>query len=164
MRLLPTAAVLALSLVATPAAAQLSNRSIALESGLSRALGAGGRTGGAVALAATLWLDGDVEGVARASLGSADGTAGRGATSAISGTVGLRFSVGRAPVRPQLTVDLGWARTSESGSTSDRLAFGLGAALETFLARDLSVAFRASLRGAGGDLALEAMIAAAAYF
>ncbi len=164
MRPLATSTVLLLALAASPAEAQLSNRSIAVESGLSTPLGAASGTGGALALSASAWLDGDLEAVARASFASAAGTPGRGASSAVSGTVGLRLSLGHAPLRPQVSADVGWTRSLRSSAPADRIAFGLGAALEVFVVRDVSVAVRTTLRGSGGELALEAVIAAAAYF
>jgi len=154
------------SLLATPAAAQLSNRAISLESGISAPL-QGGAAGGAFALSATGWLDGgrlgDLDAVARVAVASAPETGGRAAAAAVSATVGLRLSLGHAPLRPQLFADLGWARLGgEAGG--DRLAFGLGAALEWFPTPDLSLAARGGLRGTGAALAAEAVAALSAYF
>jgi len=155
------------SLLATPAAAQLANRAISLESGISAPLQGGGAAGGAFALSATGWLDGgrhgDLDAVARVAVASAPETGGRAAAGAVSATVGLRLSLGRAPLRPQLFADLGWARLGgEAGG--NRLAFGFGAALEWFPAPDLSFAARGGLRATGAALAAEAVAALAAYF
>jgi hypothetical protein len=154
------------SLLASPAAAQLANRAISVESGLSAPLQGGGGAGGTLALCAAAWLDGgrggDLEAVARVAIGSAPGTGGRVAAEALSATVGLRLSLGAAPVRPQVFADLGWAGIGGAGA--DRLAFGLGGGLEWFAAPDLSLAARGALRGAGAARAAEGVLAVAAYF
>jgi hypothetical protein len=149
---------------ATPAAAQLRNRSIALETGLAAPLARSGSHGPAVALAATAWLDGAAEAVARVAWASAPRPEGRGVDTLVSGTAGLRVSLLPDPLRPQLGLELGWARRSAGGRTDDRLALGATAGLEWFPARDLSVAARAALRGSGGDPTLELAAAVAAYF
>src|SRR5512141_2447689 len=128
--LLPAAAIAVAC--AAPAAAQVSNHGIALESGISSALGTAAAPQATFALAASTWLEGEVEGVARIAHGSAAGTGGRAAASALSGTLGLRVSLGHGALRPQLFADAGWARVEADGMLSDRAAFGAGAALEWF--------------------------------
>lgn len=164
MRLLAAAATAALALAARPAAAQLSNHSIAVESGLSAPLSGGAGAGAALALAATTWLAGDLEAVGRVALASAPGTQDRAAARAWSGSLGLRLSLSTGRFRPQLSADLGWGRVGGSAGEGSALVLGLGAGLEAFPARDLSVAVRAGLRGAGTALSLDAVLAVAAYF
>lgn len=164
MRLLLAAAVSAAALAATPARAQLSNHSISVETGLSAPLRAGGGASAAFAVAATVWLDGDVEAVARVARASAPATAGRGADASLSGTLGLRLSFGRAPLRALLLADLGWARLGGGATSADRLALGVGVGLEAFVARDLSVSARAALRVVGAAPAGEGVLAVSAYF
>jgi hypothetical protein len=149
---------------ATPAAAQLRNRSIALEAGLSAPLDAPGGPRPAVALAATCWLEGSVEAVARVAYAAEPQPGGRGSAALVAGTAGLRVSLLPDPLRPQLGLELGWARRSGAGSTEDRLALGATAGLEWFPARDVSLAARGALRGFGGAPSLELALAAAAYF
>jgi hypothetical protein len=165
MRLLVLAAALTAAVPSRPAA-QLANRAISLESGISTPFGGRGAAAAAFAIAASRWLDGfedaDLDGVLRVALAAAPGTAGRGTTAGVLATAGLRLSLGRAPLRPQLFADLGWARPR--GRASDTLAFGIGAALEWFPAPELSVSPRLALRGAGADLAAEGVLALAAYF
>lgn len=163
MRPLRSALVLSLALVAPVARAQLSNTAISVESGISAPLGEGGGAGMAIAVSASTWLGGDVEGFARVGRAYAPGTAGRAADAALAGTLGLRLSLGPAPIRLQLLADVGWARAG-SAEPRDRFAFGLAGGLELFPARDLSVAVRAGPRGVGGALRLEAALAVAAYF
>lgn len=146
---------------APPAVAQLANHAISLETALSAPLGSRGGASAGLAIAASRWLDGfargDLEGVLRVALASAGETGGRGA--AVAATAGLRLSLGRAPLRPQLLADLGWARTG-----GDRVAWGLSAGLEWFPATDVSLAARAALRGAGAALAAEGALGISAYF
>jgi hypothetical protein len=163
MRLLHASAALAL-ILAAPARAQLSNRAISVESGLSAPLGGGAASGPAFAVAASTWIGGDVEAFARVARTAAAGTGGRGADAALAGTVGLRLSLGPAPLRLQLLGDLGWARVDAAPAADDRFAFGLGAGVELFAATDLSVAARAALRGIGGEARLELALAVSAYF
>jgi hypothetical protein len=167
MRARPLLAAAVLCAVPSAATAQLANHSISVESGLSAALGGGGPAAATVALAATRWLEGldrgDLDGVLRVALGSAPRTAGRAASSALAATAGLRLSIGRAPLRPQLLADLGWARLRGAAAAS-RIAWGLGAALEWFPAPDVSLSARAALRGAGVDAAAEGALGLAAYF
>jgi hypothetical protein len=161
-RLLVPALLLA---AAAPAAAQLSNRSISVESGLSTPLAASRGAAPALALAAAAWLDGPVEAVARVGAGVAAEPGGRAAARALSGTAGLRVSLLPDPLRPQLGVEVGWARVSAaSGAADDRLAFGVTAGLEWFPARDLALAVRGALRGFGRALSGELALAATAYF
>ncbi len=167
MRLPILAAAAVLSAAPSLPAAQLANRAIALESGLSTPLGSRGPPAAAVAFSASSWLEGfdggDLEGVLRVAFASAPQTNGRAAAAGLVATAGLRLSLGRAPLRPQLLADLGWARL-RPGTPSNRIAFGLGAGLEWFPVPDLSVSARAALRGAGADVAAEAVLAVAAYF
>lgn len=166
MRALFLSAATVLSSFPSLAGAQLSNRSISVESGLSTPLAGGGAAFAALAASAATWLDGfeagDLEGVLRVALASAADTEGRAAAGGVVATAGLRLSLGGAPLRPQAFAELGWARLR--GPASDRIAFGLGAGLEWFPAPDLSLAARAAVRGAGGALAAEAVLAIAAYF
>jgi hypothetical protein len=161
MRAIRLAAALAVLLAALPAAAQLSNHGIAVESGVSAPLDGAGAAAGTIALSATTWLGGDLEGVARVARASVPGTAGRAADVRWIGALGLRLSLGHRTFRPQVLADVGWA--SASGG-SGRLAVRVGAGLEAFLARDLSVSARAALRTAGGAAAGEGLLALAAYF
>jgi hypothetical protein len=116
------------------------------------------------ALAATTWIAGDVEAVGRVALASAPGTSDRAAARAWSGTLGLRLSLSTGRLRPQLGADLGWGRVGGSAGEGGALVLGLGAGLEAFPARDLSVSVRGALRGAGTALSLDAALAVAAYF
>jgi hypothetical protein len=150
--------------IAPPAVAQLRNRSISVESGVSAPLSVAARVDPALALAATTWLDGSTEAVFRVALGSAAETAGRAPAAALSGTAGLRVSLLPEPLRPQLGLELGWARVRGRAGAEDRLVLGATAGLEWFPARDLSVTARAALRGAGPALSLELLLALAAYF
>lgn len=159
---LATAAALA---AASPAAAQLSNRSIAVESGLSTPLRAAARPEATVALAATAWLDGDLEAVARVALPAAPRSGGRAApAAALAATAGIRLSLLPEPLRPQVSLELGWARVAGPEGPADRLALGAALGLEWFPARDLSVAVRCAVRGAGDAPAFETVLGAAAYF
>lgn len=164
MRPLRIAVIAAAALAASPAAAQVSNRGIAVESGASTPLGGGGAPALAFALGASLWLEGDVEGTARVAWGSAAATDGRGADSFLSGTIGLRVTLGHGALRPQAFVDAGWARLDAGGLASDRAAFGAGAALEWFPAADVSIAPRAAVRFLGGGARAEAGLALGFYF
>ena len=158
----------ALAATAAPASAQLSNRSIAVESGLSAPLRAGAQAGGALALSATAWLDGDLEAIARVSMRAGARTEDHGADDRSgtqwSGTAGLRLSLLPEPFRPQVSVELGWARLERSWGASDRLALGAGVGVEWFPARDVAVSARCALRGAGGVPSLDLVLGAAAYF
>jgi hypothetical protein len=149
---------------AFPAAAQLRNHSIAVETGLTAPLDGPGGEHAAFALAATTWLEGSAEVFARVAYGAAPQPEGRAPAGLVAGTAGIRVSLLPDPLRPQLGLELGWARWSGDGRTEDRLAFGASAGLEWFPARDLSVAARGALRGFGAGLSLELVLAAAAYF
>ncbi len=166
MRSLLVAAAALVAAVPSRSSAQLANRAISVESGISTPFGGRGARAAAFAVSASRWLDGfdgaDLDGVARVSLAAAPETGGRGATAGVLATAGLRLSLGRAPLRPQIFADLGWARPR--GGSSDTVAFGIGAALEWFPAPELSVSPRLALRGAGADLAAEGVLAVAAYF
>ncbi len=164
MRPLHLAVVAAAAVAAPPAAAQVSNHGIAVESGISAPIEAGSAPALGFALGASLWLDGDVEGTARVAWGSAAATGGRGADSALSGTIGVRVTLGRGAVRPQVFAEAGWGRVEADGLASDRAAFGAGAALEWFPAADLSVAPRLALRVLGGDARAEFGLALGGYF
>jgi hypothetical protein len=161
-RTLVAAAALA---VAAPAAAQLSNRSIALESGLSAPLRAGEGVVGGLALVATTWLDGDLEAIARVAFGAGARTEGRAAAGdAWTGTAGVRLSLAPEPLRPQASLEVGWRRAAGPDGVTGALALGVSLGVEWFAARDLSLALRCALRGAGGAPELEVSLGAAAYF
>jgi hypothetical protein len=166
MRSLLLAAAALVVAVPSRSAAQLANRAISVESGISTPFGGRGAPAAAFAVSASRWLDafddGDLDGVVRVALAAAPETAGRGTAAGVLATAGLRLSLGRAPLRPQVFADLGWARPL--GRSSDALAFGIGAALEWFPAPELSVSTRVALRGAGAELAAEGVLAVAAYF
>jgi hypothetical protein len=164
MRPLAPFVVVAAVAAASPAAAQLRNRSVALESSLSAPLSSGGAGHAALALAATAWLDDALEATARVAFAAAPRTAGREPVTTASGTAGLRLSLLPDPLRPQLGVELGWARVEGTGRREDRLALGASIGLEWFPARDLSFAARAALRGAGRMLSGEMALGLAAYF
>jgi hypothetical protein len=150
----------AVVLIPGPALAQLSTRSIAVESGASVV---GGARHGALALAATTWLDGDLDAVVRLAHGSAPGPEDRAADT-VSGTLGLRLSLSPDPIRPQLCAEIGWARIRRDRGWEDRAVAGLVAGIEAFPVRDLSIALRAGARVAGSDVALEATLGVAAYY
>jgi hypothetical protein len=159
----------ALAAAAPRAGAQLSNRSIAVESGLSAPLGTRAPAGEAFALAATAWLDGDLEAVARVARWAAARTAGRdpddgAARGGWVGTAGLRLSLLPDPLRPQLWVEAGWARLEGPDGPRDLFALGAGAGLEWFAARDLAVAARCTIRGAGPVRRLDVVVGLEAYF
>ncbi len=164
MRALPGATAAALLLAASPAAAQLSNHSFAVEAGFSARPGAPGAGAAMAVITATRWIEGDVEATARVAFASAAETGGRAAASSFSGTLGARVSLLPDPLRPQLEAEIGWARVSEGGAAEDRVALGIGAGLEWFPARDLSLAFRVALRGRPSAVAAQATIGAAIYF
>jgi hypothetical protein len=149
---------------ATPAAAQLSNRSIAVETGVSAPLAASAGAGPALAVAAAAWLEGPVEAVARVGIGVAAESRGRTAARALSGTAGLRVSLLPDPLRPQLGVEVGWARVEAATGAEDRFAYAATAGLEWFPTRDLGLAARAGVRGFGRALTGELALAAVAYF
>jgi hypothetical protein len=157
------AAVLALA-AASPATAQLQNRSLAFESGISAPLSSEGGGRPAFALAAAAWIEGSLEVTARVAVATAAETAGRAPVTTASGTAGLRASLLPDPLRPQLGVEVGWARVAAPAGAEDRVAFAATAGLEWFPVRDLSIAARAALRGAGGALSVELTLGAAAYF
>jgi hypothetical protein len=155
----------ALVTAAAPAAAQLSNRSISVETGLSAPLGAGGGAGEAFALAATAWLDGDLEAVARLARWAGPRTDGRAPDGGgWAGTAGLRLSLLPEPLRPQLWIEAGWARLEGADGPRDRLALGAGAGLEVFVVRDVSAAARCTLRGAGAGRTVDVVVGVTAYF
>ena len=161
-RTIPIALALA---AATPAGAQLANRSIALESGLSTPLRAGEGVVGGIALVATSWLDGELEALARLAFGAGARTRDRAAAAdAWTGTAGLRLSLAPEPLRPQVSLEVGWRRTEGVDGPRGALALGAGVGVEWFPARDLSLALRGALRTAGAGPELDASLAAAAYF
>jgi len=162
MRALHLLAALTLLAAASPAAAQLANRSISVESGVSLPLAARAAAGPVFGLASTVWLDGEVEAVFRLGFGADAHTGGRAPASALAGTAGLRLSLLPDPVRPQLGIELGWGW--DGGRGGSRVAYGVGAGLEWFPARDLSMAARVALRGVGAALSTELALAATAYF
>ncbi len=156
---------LSLLAVAAPALAQRADRSISLESGACVPLRAGERTAIPVALAASAWIEGDLEAVARIAYASVPQTGGRAAADLASGTLGLRWSAGTDAVRPQLEVEAGWARARRGESPSSAVALGAGIAVEWFLVRDLSLAARAALRrGALPGWRVDVTLGATAYF
>jgi hypothetical protein len=155
----------ALALGAEPAMAQLSNLSIAVESGLSTPFRAGEPPSAAFALAATAWLDGELEALARVAARAGPRTGGRGADGGLwSGTAGLRLSLLPEPLRPQVSVEVGWARADAPGEPAGRLALGATLGVEWFAVRDVAVAARCGVRAAGRAAAFEAVVGAASYF
>lgn len=164
MNPLRLAIALAAATAVSPASAQIANHGIALETGISSPLGTSGGAAATFAASASAWIDGDLEGFARIAFSSADGTRDRAAVPALAGTVGLRLSLGRAAVRPQLFAEAGWARVEAARGSPSRAAFGVGGALELFPVLDLSVSARAALRVTGGAPSLEAVVGLGAYF
>jgi hypothetical protein len=164
MRPLRIALALAAAVAAPNAVAQISNHGIALESGISSPLGGSGGPGATFAVSASAWIDGDLEGFARVAFSSAGETQDRAAVPSLAGTVGLRLSLGRAPVRPQVFAEAGWAQVEAERGGQDRATFGLGGGLEVFPVLDLSVSARAALRVTAGAPALEAVLCLAGYF
>ena len=168
MRLPLLAAAALLVASPTPAFAQLASRSISLETGLSTPVAGRGPASAALALAASTWLAdldvGSLDGVLRVAWSSARETPDRAAADAFAATAGLRLSLGRAPVRPQLFADLGWCWWLRGSGAGDGLALGLGAGVEWFPATDVSISACAALRGTGSDAAGEGVLALAAYF
>ena len=164
MRLLPAILSALALLAAHPAHAQRSNHSITLESGLSAPAGGGGATLVPVALSAAAWLEGAFQGTARLAWAFAPRTGGRGADAIFAGTLGLRYAPGASALRPELLLELGWARAEEGGRPKDGVALGLGGGAEWFPARDLSLATRAVLRRGATSWRLELGLAATAYF
>jgi len=162
MRTLRNVVAVAVLTMAGAANAQLSRRSISLESGISAWPGGEGGPRATVALLATAWLEGPAEAVARLAFASA-GEPGVRAT-AVSGTVGIRLSAGSGPLRPQLVADAGWARLPGRPASRDRFAWGLGAGAEWFPGLDLSLSVRGGVRSIGGGIGLELVAGVAAYF
>lgn len=118
--------VLLLALLAAPAAAraQAPDRSIALETGLSRARGG---AGAALALSAAGWLEGPLDWTATLGGASAPRTSGRAADGAGSpawATGGVRARAGDR-LRLSLAVELGAA--AESGRVGAALGASAGA-------------------------------------
>jgi hypothetical protein len=136
---------------------------VSVESGVSGPLGGGAHSRGAFALAAATWVEGPVEAVVRLATAAAPETGGR-SSAAFAGTAGLRASLLPDPLRPQLGVELGWARIQAPSGAEDRVAFGAVGGLEWFPDRDLSLAARGALRGVGSAMSLELVLALAAYF
>lgn len=150
---------------AAPAAAQLSNRSISAEAGVSVPARRGSGSAETIALAATAWLDGELEAVARVAWWNAPRTADRAADGGgWVGTAGLRMSLLPDPLRPQLWVEAGWLRRETPLGPRDRIALGAGAGLEWFAVRDISLAVRCTIRGAGTDQRVDVAAGFAAYF
>jgi hypothetical protein len=164
MRAIHLAVLAGLLSSAAPAAAQLSNRAIAVESGASAPLSGEDGARPLLALAAAAWLDGALDATARVSFADGPKTAGRAPVTTASGTVGLRASLLPDPVRPQLGLEIGWARVDGADWAEDRLALAATVGLEWFPARDLSAAARGALRAAGGALSMELTLGLAAYF
>lgn len=155
---------LVVTLCATRAAAQPANHGIALESGFSSPAAGGGAMAAAFALTASTWLEGDVDAFARVAWASGPRTGGRAAVPALAGTVGLRLSLGRAPLRPQLLVDAGWARVPSGRVAASHGTLAAGAALEWLPAGELSIAPRLAVRTAGGAPLLELGLSLGGYF
>ncbi len=86
------------------AAALTANRSLALETALAAR---SGPEAAAVTLAAGCWLEGEVEAVARLTLGAAPASTGRGATGAVTPEAGLRWAPDEGHWRPTLALALG---------------------------------------------------------
>jgi post-segregation antitoxin (ccd killing protein) len=173
MTLCRVVAAVLLAAASARASAQLSNRSIAVEAGVSAPASAGAPSAEVLAVAATAWLDGELEAVARLARWAEARTPGRAADGDPAddagrggwiGTAGLRLSLLPEPLRPQLWIEAGWARLERPEGPADRLALGAGAGLEWFVARDLSVAARCAVRGAGRWRRLDAVVGLAAYF
>jgi hypothetical protein len=164
MRASTTLAAAVLLAVATPAAAQVRNRSVSVESGVSAPLSRLGAGGGTFALGATSWLEGAVDATARVAFSAAPRTGGRASAPSASGTAGVRLSLLPDPLRPQLGLELGWARVAGPAGGEDRVAFAVAAGLEWFPARDLSITTRAALHGAGRAASLELTLSLGAYF
>ena len=168
---------LAVLLASAPAAAdaQLAPRSLALELGFARDSAAALGERAPVALAATWWLAGEIDATARVAWAFAPRTGDRAAASSFEAGAGVRYGVARWPaLRLQVVVELGFVHVLDAprldGWTSDSgVRAGLGAALEVFLARDVSLSFTGRLTdlalasgdgGAGASLAT----ALAVYF
>lgn len=160
MRPLPSLALAALALTASPAAAQLSTRSISVESGVSTPLGSGAGASRAHALGASLWLEGEVDLTLRVVFGSAPRSGGRAADGWLAGTAGLRWSLAPGPLRPQLHAEAGWSR--DGGGDSWALAAGAG--LEWFPVRDLALRSDLRVTRGTGAAALGVGLGAALYF
>ncbi len=160
-------AALAALLASSPAAAQLSNRSISVESGLSFPTGDGSHASVPVAIAATAWLEGPFDAVARVAFRAAAEPSGRGTARRAEGTAGLRWSFGTDALRPQLQLELGWAHAAgwEAAAPASGLVAAAGAGLEWFARRDVALASRASLRrGPGEGWRPELTLGASFYF
>lgn len=161
MRILAPSLCAVLLAVPAPASAQLSNASIGVETGGSSPLTGSGPPAGRVALAATRWLEGDLDLVARVAWADARETSGRAAAS-LAGTLGLRWSILPDPIRPQVELDVGW--THRLGpDPRDGLAAALAIGVEWFFAPDLSLALRGGI-GLGPELRAGGTLGASAYF
>lgn len=148
---------------AAPARGQLSNHAIALESGISSGFAAGAAPAVPVAIAASRWLEGDVDAVARVAFGAARETAGRGAAAFARWTAGLRWSPGCGRARPQLHLEAGAAT---SRGAAPRWTAGAAAGVEAFVLRDVALAARVGGRlplGRGAP-ELEALAGVWVYF
>jgi hypothetical protein len=169
------ALLLVLAVAPTGAAAQSSPRSLGLELGLTRDSVAAMGDRAPVALSATWWLTGDLDATARVAWGFAARTEGRGADGSFEAGLGLRCGLASWSIlRPQLLANAAfvqvasWAAStpwvSDSGA---RLSAGM--ALETFLARDLSLslaveASQLMLFSEGGGPGLGLAMRIGAYF
>jgi len=156
----PFVALLLLALAA-PARAQVATREITVETGISAPVGRGDGAAAPLALAAALWLEGDLDLVLRLAGRSASRTGERPAVVRVSGTAGLRWSFAPSPLRPQVFVEAGWEGTP---SGEGGLAVGLGAALEWSPARGLALFASGAGRWAPAGWRLEATAGAGAYF
>lgn len=136
MRTLANIVLLLVAGVPAGASAQLSNRSVAVETNLSA--GRSGRAG-LFAVAASHWLDGDVHLTARVMFGGAPETTDRAAASALGGTAGLAWAPGTGRVRARLFAEAGWVRLASAREVRTRGALGAGGVIEWFLARDFAL-------------------------
>lgn len=136
-------------------AALTANRSIALEAAVASRPGP---QAASLTLAAGSWLDGEVEAVARLTLGAAVEPGGRGATGAVTPAAGLRWAPDQGRWRPTLAVALG-VRLPVAGratAVATLLQAGLERLLEPGWALGLTVGVRwLAGEGAAGEAALE---------
>ena len=147
----PLALAVFLALVPTIPTAQVAPRSLGLELGFTHdsfeALGARAP----LALTAAWWLIDDLGVTARLAWGFASRTSVREAAGSFEAGAGLRYGLSRSQVlRPQLVADVAFvqvlaAPTSEAWTSDSGVRVGAGAALEIFVARDVSLTFTARL-------------------
>jgi len=163
MNLARTLLPVSILLAAAPARAQLSNRFLRVEAGVLAPLDGAGDPTPSLAVAAGLWLGGDLDLVARVAWASRSRTPGREADGALLPSVGLRWCPGSSSVRPEVHAEVGW--TEPVGLAGGGLFAGMGLGLEVFPARDLSLGIGAALRaGAVPGTSAEIGISGTAYF